>query len=40
MGDGVEVGGDELAAGVLVDAQLCVLNLVVVDRPVEPNHHG
>lgn len=40
MGDGIEVGGYELAAGVLIDAQLRVLDLVVVDRPVKPNHHG
>ena len=40
MRDGVEVGGDELAALVLVDAQLGVLDLVVVDVAVETNHHS
>lgn len=39
VGDGVEVGGDELAPWVLVDAKLRVLNLVVVDVPVEPHNH-
>ena len=40
VGDGVEVGGDELAALVLVDAELGVLDLVVVDVAVEAHHHG
>ena len=39
MGDSVEVGGDELAPWVLVDAELGVLDLVVVDHPVEANNH-
>lgn len=40
VGDRVRVGGDELAPGVLVDAQLGVLYLVVVDIPVESDDHG
>ena len=39
VGDSVEVGGDELAPWVLVDAELGVLDLVVVDHPVEANNH-
>lgn len=39
VGDGIEVGGDELAPRVLVDAQLGVLDLVVVDHPVKANNH-
>mmetsp|Transcript_21039 Transcript_21039/g.66108 ORF Transcript_21039/g.66108 Transcript_21039/m.66108 type:complete len:257 (+) Transcript_21039:575-1345(+) len=34
MGHRIQVGGNELAAGVLVDAQLCVLDFVVVDVAV------
>lgn len=37
---GVQVRGDKLTAGVLVDAQLRVLDLVVVDGSVEAHHHG
>jgi len=35
----VTVGGDELAARQLVDAELRVLNLVVVDPTVKSYHH-
>jgi hypothetical protein len=35
MRHGVQIGRDELAAGILVDTQLCVLDLVVVDLAVE-----
>lgn len=37
---GIEVGGDKLAARVLVDAQLRVLNLVVINRAVEADNDG
>ena len=36
----VEVGGDELAARVLVDAELRVLDLVVVDLAVKADDDG
>ena len=36
---GVQVGGDEMAAWVLADAQRGVLDLVVVEVPVEAHHH-
>lgn len=39
MGDRIEVGGDKLAPRVLVDAQLSVLDLVVVDHPVKAHNH-
>jgi hypothetical protein len=37
MRHGVQIGGDELASRVLVDAELSVLDLVVVDLAVEPD---
>lgn len=39
VGDRIEVGGNELAPRVLVDAQLSVLDLVVVDHPVKAHNH-
>ena len=36
----VKIRGDEFAAGVLVDAQLRILYLVVVDKPVEAHNHS
>ena len=39
VGYGIEIGGNELAPRVLVDAQLGVLDLVVVDHPVKANNH-
>ena len=35
----IKIRGDEFAAGVLVDAQLRILYLVVVDEPVEAHNH-
>mmetsp|Transcript_25836 Transcript_25836/g.76353 ORF Transcript_25836/g.76353 Transcript_25836/m.76353 type:complete len:276 (+) Transcript_25836:352-1179(+) len=40
VGDGVAVGGDEFAPRILVDAQLGVLDLVVVDLAIESHDHG
>merc|ERR1719223_88309 len=40
MRDGVQVGSDELASGILVDAELRGLNLEVVDVTVEADHDG
>lgn len=40
VGHGVEVSGDELATWVFVDAQLRILDLVVVDGPVESDNHS
>lgn len=39
VGLGIQVGGDEEAPRVLVDAQLGKLDLVVVDVLVEAHHH-
>lgn len=35
----IQVGGDEVAARVLADAERCILDLVVVDMPVESHDH-
>lgn len=40
MGDGIEIGGDELTTGVLVNAELSILNLVIVDVTVKANDDG
>ena len=39
VGDGIQVGGNELAAWVLANAQCCVLDFVVVDVPVVAHNH-
>mmetsp|Transcript_34374 Transcript_34374/g.45467 ORF Transcript_34374/g.45467 Transcript_34374/m.45467 type:complete len:244 (-) Transcript_34374:465-1196(-) len=40
MGHSIQVGGNELAAFILIDAQLCVLNFIVVDVSVKAHNNS